>query len=357
MSNFKQIKSILGTLKDQKNVRHLSFLKRFTKRMQNNVVESLGANCPQKLQNAYQLLAQKVGSEDEVYLVSQKSELTAQIDDWDKKRDNTYVGIRTLAEALQRIGTAEQQEAAAKVLGRIGQHKIDVNERYEDEGEKLEQLVQDLQGPLATETAALGLTAQVATLKEQNDQTEHYLELRQNERADQSPQAMKIARDASNDAYELMVTLINAYAIVEESNGTSPYDTCISYVNSDIKYYEDHVFNKKDGSGGGDVPDVEPEPQPSGGGTEQGGSGSEQGGSGEGGEQGGSGSGEGGGTEQGGSGSGEGGSDQGGGVGTITPGGDSGGSGSGEGGDQGGSGSGDSGGSGDGGGGMQFDEG
>lgn len=345
MSNFKQIKSILGTLKDQKNVRHLSFLKRFTKRMQNNVVESLGANCPQKLQNAYQLLAQKVGSEDEVYLVSQKSELTAQIDDWDKKRDNTYVGIRTLAEALQRIGTAEQQEAAAKVLGRIGQHKIDVNERYEDEGEKLEQLVQDLQGPLATETAALGLTAQVATLKEQNDQTEHYLELRQNERADQSPQAMKIARDASNDAYELMVTLINAYAIVEESNGTSPYDTCISYVNSDIKYYEDHVFNKKDGSGGGDVPDVEPEPQPSGGGTEQGGSGGDQGGSGEGGEQGGSGSGEGGS-----------GSDQGGGVGTITPGGDSGGSGSG------GSGSGDSGGSGDDGGGddgggMQFDEG
>ena len=346
MSNFKQIKSILGTLKDQKNVRHLSFLKRFTKRMQNNVVESLGANCPQKLQNAYQLLAQKVGSEDEVYLVSQKSELTAQIDDWDKKRDNTYVGIRTLAEALQRIGTAEQQEAAAKVLGRIGQHKIDVNERYEDEGEKLEQLVQDLQGPLATETATLGLTAQVATLKEQNDQTEHYLELRQNERADQSPQAMKIARDASNDAYELMVTLINAYAIVEESNGISPYDTCISYVNSDIKYYEDHVFNKKDGSGGGDVPDVEPEPQPSGGGTEQGGSGSEQGGSGEGGEQGGSGSGEGGeqgGTEQGGSGSGEGGSDQGGGVGTITPGGDSGGS--------------DDDGGGDDGGGMQFDEG
>ena len=352
MSNFKQIKSILGTLKDQKNVRHLSFLKRFTKRMQNNVVESLGANCPQKLQKAYQLLAQKVVSEDEVYLVSQKSELTAQIDDWDKKRDNTYVGIRTLAEALQRIGTAEQQEAAAKVLGRIGQHKIDVNERYEDEGEKLEQLVQDLQGPLATETAALGLTAQVATLKEQNDQTEHYLELRQNERADQSPQAMKIARDASNDAYELMVTLINAYAIVEESNGTSPYDTCISYVNSDIKYYEDHVFNKKDGSGGGDVPDVEPEPQPSGSGTEQGGSGSEQGGT----EQGGSGSGEGGGTEHGGSGSGEGGSDQGGGVGTITPGGDQGGSGSG------GSGSGDSGGSGDDGGGddgggMQFDEG
>lgn len=343
MSNFKQIKSILGTLKDQKNVRHLSFLKRFTKRMQNNVVESLGANCPQKLQNAYQLLAQKVGSEDEVYLVSQKSELTAQIDDWDKKRDNTYVGIRTLAEALQRIGTAEQQEAAAKVLGRIGQHKIDVNERYEDEGEKLEQLVQDLQGPLATETAALGLTAQVATLKEQNDQTEHYLELRQNERADQSPQAMKIARDASNDAYELMVTLINAYAIVEESNGTSPYDTCISYVNSDIKYYEDHVFNKKDGSGGGDVPDVEPEPQPSGGGTEQGGeSGSEQGG----GEQGGSGSGEGG--EQGGGEQGGSGSDQGGGVGTITPGGDSGGSGSGgSGGDNGG----------DDGGGMQFDEG
>lgn len=262
MSYYKQIKSILGTLKDQKNVRHLSYLKRFLKRVQNNIIEELGVDCPQKLQDGYQSLSTAVQHEDEVYLVNQKSELTAQIEEWDKKRDNTYVGIRTLAEALQRIGTQEQQEAAAKVLERISQHKIDVNERYEDEGEKLAQVVQDLQGLLAAQTATLGLTEQVATLKEQNDQTEHYLELRQNERAGQTPQAMKLARAASDDAYELMVMLINSFAVVEEENGVSPYYRCIDYVNSDIKYYEDHVFNKKDGSGGGDVPDVDPTPTP-----------------------------------------------------------------------------------------------
>ena len=275
-------------LREQKNVRHLSFLKRVVKRVQNCIIEALGANCPQKLQEGYQLFSQRVDREDDVYLVSQKSELTAQVDEWDKKRDNTYVGVRTMADALQRIGTQEQQEAATKVLERIGQHKIDVNDRYEDEGEKLAQLVQDLQGPLAAQAATLGLTSQVAVLKEQNDQTEHYLELRQNERADQTPQAMMKARTSADEAYELMVTLINSFAVVESVNGVSPYDTCISYVNSDIKYYVDHVFYKKKGSGGSvpdDDSDVNPDPTPTptptpsdGGSDDQGGGGSDQGG-------------------------------------------------------------------------------
>ena len=47
MSSFKQILPILGMLKEQKNVRHLSFLKRVVKRVQNCIIEALGANCPQ----------------------------------------------------------------------------------------------------------------------------------------------------------------------------------------------------------------------------------------------------------------------------------------------------------------------
>ena len=59
---------------------------------------------------------------------------------------------------------------------------------------------------------------------------------------------MQQARNATDDAYELMVTLLNAYAVTAYVNGQSPYDTCIDRVNSDIKYFSEHVFNRPAGS-------------------------------------------------------------------------------------------------------------
>lgn len=246
MLKFKQIISIMAKLKEQKNVRHLSWLKRFLQRVLTMIINELESDCPQKISDGYQALNTAVAHEDEVYLVSQKSDLTPVIEEWDSKRDNTYVGIRTMAEALSRIGTDAQKAAASRVLDRCTQHRIDVNDRYEDEGEKIAQLCQDLQGALASDVETLGLTAQVAQLKQENDQTEHYLELRQQERAAVTPQAMKQARLASDEAYEELTAVINAYAVTEWDAGTgsSPFDTAIDTINSDIDYYEKHVFNK-----------------------------------------------------------------------------------------------------------------
>ena len=249
MLPFKKILAIYAILKETKNIRHLRWMKRFLKRVRTEVIEVLGNSCPAQVTSGYGRLSAAVQTEDEVYLVMQKSGLTANIKEWDDKRDNTFMGIRTMLDALRRIGTDEQKAAAARVLERIGHHKVNTDERYEDETEKLDQLIQDLQhGSLAEDVALLGLTAQVAQLKEENDQTEHYLELRQNDRAEQTPRAMQQARNATDDAYELMVTLLNAYAVTAYVNGQSPYDTCIDRVNSDIKYFSEHVFNRPAGS-------------------------------------------------------------------------------------------------------------
>lgn len=219
-------------------------MKRFDSRVGACVTE-LGQDVAVKIRHAYEDLHAAVEHEDQVYLIIQESALTAVIEEWDQKRDNTYVGIRTIVEGLARIGTDAQKEAAANVLNRMGHYNVDTHERYADESEKISQLIQDLQAwTLATDIETLGLTAQVATLKTENDTTEQYLALRQEERAQQDPKAMTKARETTDEAYVLTVQVINAFAITDEQHGVSPYDTCIDNINSDQEYYIQHVFTK-----------------------------------------------------------------------------------------------------------------
>lgn len=242
---FKQINPFIAKVRTQMHIRHLSWMKRFDSRVSACITE-LGQDTPAMLSQAYTALHAAIEHEDQVFLIIQESALTATIEEWDQKRDNTYVGIRTMVEALGRIGTAAQKEASANVLNRMNHYKVDTHERYADESEKISQLIQDLQAqPLSADVETLGLTAQVATLKTENETTEQYLALRQEERAQQDPKAMTKAREATDEQYTLTVQVMNAFAIVEQQQGVSPYDTTIDNINSDQEYYIQHVFTKE----------------------------------------------------------------------------------------------------------------
>ena len=242
---FKQINPFIAKVRTQMHIRHLSWMKRFDSCVGACVTE-LGLDVAVKVRHAYEALHAAVEHEDQMYLVIQESALTATIEEWNQKRDNTYVGIRTMVEALGRIGTAAQKDAAANVLNRMNHYKVDTHERYADESEKISQLIQYLQAqPLSADVETLGLTAQVATLKTENETTEQYLALRQEERAQQDPKAMTKAREATDGQYTLTVQVMNAFAIVEQQQGVSPYDTTIDNINSDQEYYIQHVFTKE----------------------------------------------------------------------------------------------------------------
>ena len=56
------------------------------------------------------------------------------------------------------------------------------------------------------------------------------------------------ARAASDDAYALVVTIINALAIADWANGSSHYDQAVARINQDQDYYLKNVFTQ--GKGG-----------------------------------------------------------------------------------------------------------
>ena len=141
-----QIPEISRSISRQKNIRHLSWMKRFLERLLQI------ANPPARLANTIN-----------AYLVITKSDLTAPIEEADKARDNTYSGMTSMLDFMKRLGTADQQQAAERVIERVNYHNVKISDRYEDENEKIAQLVQDLKGgTLAADIATLNLTATVA---------------------------------------------------------------------------------------------------------------------------------------------------------------------------------------------------
>ena len=154
-----------------------------------------------------------------------------------------------MADALHRIGSAEQQQAAGQLIDLCAHYKVDISERYDDETTKMSQLLQELQTPAWTaRIETLGLTATVGELVSLNQQIKHLIDLRNNDLAQVTPQAMLQARTASDDAYALVVTIINAFAVADWADGSSHYDQAIARINQDQDYYLKNVFTQ--GKGG-----------------------------------------------------------------------------------------------------------
>jgi hypothetical protein len=249
-----QIYSNYSSISRQKNIRHLSWMKRFLERLLQI------ANPPARLANTINAYQSAVGSEDQAYLVITKSDLTAPIEEADKARDNTYSGMTSMLDFMKRLGTADQQQAAERVIERVNYHNVKISDRYEDENEKIAQLVQDLKGgTLAADIATLNLTATVALLEQQNQQVISLMMQRQGDRSTQESNVMGKARAVTDAAYEDAVTVLNAFAVTEFNGQSSPYDEIIRIINSDIDYYWKYVFAT---TNGGNTPTPEPEPEP-----------------------------------------------------------------------------------------------
>jgi hypothetical protein len=251
-----QISEISRLISRQKNIRHLSWMKRFLERLLQI------ANALARLASVINTFQRAVGSEDEAYLVITKSDLTAPIEEADKARDNTYSGMTSMLDFMKRLGTADQQQAAERVIERVNYHNVKISDRYEDENEKIAQLVQDLKGgTLAADIATLNLTATVALLEQQNQQVISLMMQRQGDRSTQASNVMGKARAATDAAYEDAVMVLNAFAVTEFNGQSSPYDEIIRIINSDIDYYWKYVFATTNG-GNTPMPDPDPQPEP-----------------------------------------------------------------------------------------------
>ena len=240
---FKQIEPFVGKMQRAPHAAHLSWMQRFQERVQTLIVTELGQDCPAMIVSQNTALVAAVQAEDEAYRTITRSPLTEQIAEADQVRDNTYIGLRTMVEALGRVGTAAQKEAAPRVLQAMRDYQVSTSENYELESTHIAQLIQQLEvQPLSDDCTTLSITALVGQLKTENQQVQTLIAQRNEQQAGIDAQAMQRARQASDLVYVETVMVINAFAVVEQQQGVSPYDHAIDVVNQDQEYYVQQVF-------------------------------------------------------------------------------------------------------------------
>lgn len=242
-TRFKQINAFINKASHAPHAAHLSWMQRFQERVQTLIVTELGQDCPAMIVSQNTALVAAVQAEDEAYRTITRSPLSDQIAEADQVRDNTFVGLRTMVEALGRVGTAAQKEAAPRVLQAMRDYQVNISEGYELESTHIAQLIQQLEvSPLADDCTTLAVTALVSQLKTENQQVQTLIAQRNEQQAGIDSQAMQRARQAADLVYVETVMVINAFAVVEQQQGVSPYDHAIDVVNQDQEYYVQQVF-------------------------------------------------------------------------------------------------------------------
>ena len=240
---FKQIEPFVGKMQRAPHAAHLSWMQRFQERVGTLIVTELGQDCPAMIVSQNTALVAAVQAEDEAYRTITRSPLSDQIAEADQVRDNTFVGLRTMVEALGRVGTAAQKEAAPRVLQAMRDYQVNISEGYELESTHIAQLIQQLEvSPLADDCTTLAVTALVSQLKTENQQVQTLIAQRNEQQAGIDAQAMQRARVQADLVYVETVMVINAFAVVEQQQGVSPYDHAIDVVNQDQEYYVQQVF-------------------------------------------------------------------------------------------------------------------
>ena len=242
-TRFKQINAFINKANHAPHAAHLSWMQRFQERVQTLIVTELGQDCPAMIVSQNTALVAAVQAEDEAYRTITRSPLSDQIAEADQVRDNTFVGLRTMVEALGRVGTAAQKEAAPRVLQAMRDYQVNISEGYELESTHIAQLIQQLEvQPLADDCTTLAVTALVGQLKTENQQVQTLIAQRNEQQAGIDAQAMQRTRVAADLVYVETVMVINAFAVVEQQQGVSPYDHAIDVVNQDQDYYVQQVF-------------------------------------------------------------------------------------------------------------------
>lgn len=244
-TRFHQINAFINKASHAPHAAHLSWMQRFQERVGTLIVTELGEDCPAMITSQNTALVAAVQAEDEAYRTINRSPLSEQIAEADQLRDNTFVGLRTMVEALGRVGTAAQKEAAPRVLQAMRDYQVNISEGYELESTHIAQLIQQLEvSPLSDDCTTLAVTSLVSQLKTENQQVQTLIAQRNEQQAGIDAQAMQRARQQADLVYVETVMVINAFAVVEQQQGVSPYDHAIDVINQDEDYYVQHVFPK-----------------------------------------------------------------------------------------------------------------
>ena len=196
---------------------------------------------PAKLQAQIAAFNAAYADLDAAYRADSYSLDTTELKNADKECDSIFMSIKKMVQAQQEFNFNPELKAAAnRMMQAIDKFRIDVNEDYLGENNKLQQLLQEIteSTQLTADAKALGLEAAIAQLKEKATQVRDLLTSRGLAKAPKG--RMKQARQAVEQEYRQLTQLLNAYALIDDDEHR--FDSLFNLLNQNIDYLKNTVL-------------------------------------------------------------------------------------------------------------------
>ena len=180
--------------------------------------------------------------EDEAFKISQKSLITDQLAEADAARDQTYMAIKTQISSWMKFNVEEFRAAAVVLNQSLKDYAIDVSMQMDKESGLITNLIQDWEAKYAGQVAKLGIAPMLNLLKEQNEQVKTLAASRREESAGKAGYNLRAARGTTDNAYQAMVKLMNAYMTIGADDSFAAF---AAEMNILINHYKVKIMGQK----------------------------------------------------------------------------------------------------------------
>jgi hypothetical protein len=187
-----------------------------------------------KIKPQFQAYQQLYEREDEALKKIVKSEFTAKIHDADKARDDIWIGMEEMVIAAHRHFSPDVRDAAARLKIVFDTYGNVASKSLDEETSAIHNILQELQGKYAPDTALVGISQWAAELKARNDAFEALVKERDSEGAARTSIVVKDARKAVDAAFRQICDIINVYMLLE---GDANYETFARTLNEVLGRY------------------------------------------------------------------------------------------------------------------------
>lgn len=198
----------------------------------------------EKLATELPIFEEKLDNENEVLVLSRKSDLTEVIEAGDDQRDSGLSGYAQVLKGFLYLKSGEQYEAAKKLDKHLSDFNLSPRMSLIKQTGAMKNLIEDLETTYATEVELLGLKPFVTMMKTGNTTVDTNLQTRDAQSAGKMKAAVLAARSETDEIYNKIVKKINALAIIDEVNA-SEYEQLIDELNAQIKHYKEQELTPK----------------------------------------------------------------------------------------------------------------
>ena len=188
--------------------------------------------------------------EDRWYMVARASEIIAQREAADKKRDNFYSRLFAIIRAWAGSGMAGLDAAATAVIKPFNLYKVKTGAQIDEESGQLDNLITDLSTTeMQAHLSTLGVTWLYQQMVAAHQETKSYRLEQGQEESEKVAGALRKARQACDAVYDELTYLIEAFA--KTADDPAPYEAFIRKWNGTLKIYQDMLDRKSGNSTGG----------------------------------------------------------------------------------------------------------